>query len=157
MVDWLRRSITFLSLISMESVCFFSSSTFLMRFSGGCCSTTPNPGVWPRLFFPFLNIWNPFFGPMTLFWNWKFESTLLSSLSDLVRSESLFSSSYISSSEFGKDFLLPYWYCLCLTCSTILIWLNCWFSTFIHPTSYQDYPWICFWKSYDGCPGLTQF
>ena len=104
MVDWLRRSITFLTLRSMESVCFFSSSTFLMCFSGACCSNTPTHGVWSQLLLSVWNICNPFCGSMMLLWNWKWESLSLSSLSNLVRLESLSYNSSILSLEVLKEF-----------------------------------------------------
>ena len=140
MVDWLLSSITFLGLISMESAWLLSGSNLLMHFSGACFSTTPTPGVWYRLLISIWNICNPLCGSMNLLWNWKCESPPLSSMSEMVRSESLFYSSSIYLPRLLRTCSLLSWACLSLTCLTYWIWFTCWFLNFRHPDSYRESP-----------------
>ena len=78
----------------------------MMVFPGACCSITPTPGVWFWLFFSVWNIWKPLYGSVTLLWNLKCESPLLSSLSEMVRSKYSFSSSTLFSSKVVQDFFI---------------------------------------------------
>ena len=104
----MSSSIHFPRLRSMESALFFYNSTFLMCLSGACCSTTPTPGVYSRLLLSIWKLWNPLCGSMTLLCKLKLKYPSLSSLSDIVRYESSFSSSYVFYSKVVKEFSIAF-------------------------------------------------